>query len=341
MFGIFGKQKDPVWEKVKRIDAADRLDICAVVVMSGAIRQGAADHLVSPLEKICAIPSIQALCKSTHPIVPFSPQVRERLVDEAVTACLVCTASDRISANTFRVITPHQFIGILGMVVLESINSRMQREDFVPPAEMGYSSDPDEARTQLLLRWLDIAGVKELGLVGTLASAGFKDAWESFASRFIPGTLIGVARANPDQLLSKASELCAQLPPRSRGIVDHWADQALARQKRIRAMDRMTKEALAQIVLHDTSASVRREALRKMGIDVEETLQRLEAEIRAGGKQDIVYLGLIMMAGRFCQPILERLAQDPEQAVSQLAQSLLNHANKNFWVPPFLPPSEP
>jgi hypothetical protein len=78
-----------------------------------------------------------------------------------------------------------------------------------------------------------------------------------------------------------------------------------------------------------------------MGIDVEETLQRLEAEIRAGGKQDIVYLGLIMMAGRFCQPILERLAQDPEQAVSQLAQSLLNHANKNFWVPPFLPPSEP
>ncbi len=341
MLGFFGKTTDPLWSKIELLQVEERWDICLVLGTCGFVREMTGQRLIGQLEEVLGLPAIRRICSSGIPSLPFSASLRTRLVDQALIASLRCTPPDRLPAGVLRFLTPEQFIDMLGFVSLEAINARDNRPGPCTLAETGFTSDPDEARTQLLMRVIKILGIDSPSMVAVLSETGFAPAWSDLVSSCVRGVLVGASRIEPESTFAKGKELCRSLPPRVRGILDHWADRGLARQRRILALERMDKDALAKAVLGDPSALVRRTALNRMGWEVDTNLRQLEADIRCGGHSDIRYLGRIATLGWFCRPMLDRLSRDPNPQVGMLARDLLNHATQSFWQPPCDPPTEP
>lgn len=83
-----------------------------------------------------------------------------------------------------------------------------------------YSSNPDEARAQVLLAVIRLAGIKDDNIITRLNTREFSKEWNGFASTFVDGAITGFHRAPRTAAIKSVAGKLGRLTPRSLTLVE-------------------------------------------------------------------------------------------------------------------------
>lgn len=202
--GLFDRFTNPVWHFVSGLDR-DRQRIAALLIAGyGACRQTVSDTLVMPLERGNAVRMPGGVSQET----------RERLIDETLVGLLKsCTVpkSDPEGKIPDRII--QSLAEVWGLFALADRNHRIGCAEPKTLKDSPYSSDTDEARTQVLANWAAILGISEPTFVIDANKLWFYTGWGDLSVAMIGGFLKGFGRTPNDVLLKKAKSEAASIPP--------------------------------------------------------------------------------------------------------------------------------
>jgi hypothetical protein len=200
---LFERFTNPVWHFVSTLDK-DRQIIAALIITPYRFcRTTVNETLVSPLET-------RGLISPQHTL---KPGIRERLIDEALIGLLksCSTQNDDLRGICPDWLLPH-LPEVWGMFALEDRNYRLKCAGPQTLEGTFYSSDRDEARTQVLVKWAEILEISEPDFVSEANKGGFYEEWNNISIAFLGGLLKGVARIPNDILLRKARSEAENIP---------------------------------------------------------------------------------------------------------------------------------
>lgn len=80
------------------------------------------------------------------------------------------------------------------------------------PGKNIISTDSDEARTQVITRWMQTLEITDANFLSLLSVCGFLDLWDQAVKGFIAGTLTGMARSNRSMAKEKCKKEVIALP---------------------------------------------------------------------------------------------------------------------------------
>lgn len=201
---LFDRFTNPVWHFVSGLDQ-DRQRIAALLIAGyGACRQTVYDTLVMPLERGNAVQTPSGVSQET----------RERLIDETLIGLLKsCNVpkSDPEGKIPDRIV--QSLADVWGLFALADRNHRIGCAEPKTLKDSAYSSDTDEARTQVLANWAAILGISEPTFVAEANKRWFYTGWRDLSVAMIGGFLKGFGRTPDDVLLKKAKSEASSIPP--------------------------------------------------------------------------------------------------------------------------------
>ena len=200
---LFEKFTNPIWHFAATLDK-ERQRIAATVISGYEVcRISIKDNLVSPLERNVLTPRRLTLV----------PDIRERLIDEALIAVL---KSCRIPDGDPGIKFPSGFIANLsavwGVFALADRNNRLRCSEPSTLEGTHYSKDTDEARTQLLVQWCEILRLPMPNFAADMNRHGFYKEWNDLSVALISGLLVGASRAADEVLLARAKSTAGNIP---------------------------------------------------------------------------------------------------------------------------------
>jgi hypothetical protein len=98
------------------------------------------------------------------------------------------------------------------MFGLADCNHRLKRAQPETLKGSPYSSDPDEARTQVLVKWAEILGLTQSDFVMDANRHWFLEQWSGMTAAMIAGFLKGFGRTPDEIVLKKARSEAASIP---------------------------------------------------------------------------------------------------------------------------------
>lgn len=215
---LFDRFTNPVWHLASTLDK-DRQRIAALLITGyGACRKTIDESLVAPIESNKILPMPNTL----------SPEIKVRLIDEALIgllkSCFVPKSDpggkvpDRIVAS---------LADVWGLFALADRNYRMKCAQPETLKDSAYSTDPEEARTQVLAKWAEMLGISQPNFVMDANRRWFYKEWGELSAAMIPGFLKGFARTPDEVILKKARSEAANIPehriPKARYMVETLA----------------------------------------------------------------------------------------------------------------------
>lgn len=224
--GLLDKLLNPVWRRIEQLDDARKVSVSFIIVANGFWRSALEDELVKPFERLCNGAATAALRRDGQKIVPLAQQIRERLIDEALLACLSACRRSSLPQGTIHSFDPSVLPDAIGCIALAEINSRLKRTKPDVLEGTGYSLDTDEARTQLLLAWMKILQLSDANFVGVVAASFFQEKWATCTDALLAGSLKAIGRNDPDVLYNRARQDLSAFSPRAKAVVDHLARRA-------------------------------------------------------------------------------------------------------------------
>lgn len=214
--GLFDRFVNPVWHAISGLDEPRRFELSALICLMGSSRRAVDGNLVGPFQQLC---SSGELTDELQRRVPFGPSLRERLVDEALLACLVSTPGALVPPHVFRVLDPAMLPDALGNLCLAEINHRLKRSQPEILSKTVYSKDHREAGQQVLVVWAELLGIpKEPFVSSTRRNGSYAKLWRDVALALLGGQLIGLARSSPDLVYRRAKQDAANLSPMSQAL---------------------------------------------------------------------------------------------------------------------------
>lgn len=109
----------------------------------------------------------------------------------------------------------------LAMLVLADANHRLHRSAPNVLEQTHYSRNPDEARTQVLVRWIEILGTTT-EFATRFNAAGFAELWDSWSTAMLPGMTDGFLRASDEELFVKARRLAEAIPAHQMPLLHYF-----------------------------------------------------------------------------------------------------------------------
>ncbi len=220
--GLLDKLFNPVWYKISKLDANRQRIVAAVLCGYDFCRQNVEMELVAPLE---------SFLKTNHISAVVGPQglnanLKIQLIDEAIVGLCRCfkrpdpDSINKLSSNIVQYLPE-----VWGIFVLADINHRLQRNSSEVLDQTHYSKDSDEARTQVLVKWMNVLGVTSPSFITQVNAYGFAIAWERMAQSFIGGMLKGLSRSSSEDILSKAEKLAADIPAHRIGLTKNFIER--------------------------------------------------------------------------------------------------------------------
>jgi len=200
--GLFEKFTNPVWHFASTLDKNRQRIAALLIVGYDYLRTTLKEQLVDPLESSELV--------SQHTI---TSELRERLLDEAIIGLLKsCTVPESDPSGKI----PDRIISTLpevwGLFALADRNFRMKCTEPEMLERTHYSKDPDEARTQVLVKWAEILGILQPDFVTEVNRRWFYKAWNGLSAVFVNGALVGSTRTPDELVLKKARRLSADIP---------------------------------------------------------------------------------------------------------------------------------
>lgn len=195
--GLFDKFLNPLGHKFSKLSPSKKKHVAGIILIYGAACSAILERLINPLQGIIN----KKLNKS----------IKESLVDETLVAILKCCKMPTSeSLGDYWKYEPELLRNILGAFVLFKDDASSTQT--VTLEKSIYSCDPDEARTQLALKWKEILNIKDTTFILDVNEKILIKNWNTFTNIFIKGILTGFDRLTDDILFKKTKEELAELP---------------------------------------------------------------------------------------------------------------------------------
>ncbi len=207
---FWAKLTNPLWYEISRLDREKKFLYAVLLSTYPVCRHTVNDSFVEPCESW-----LKAEGQRFLPIPDFPGLTgiqREQLIDEALIALLRC--SKYICNNSGGRLTDLQvqtLPDVLGTLALSDAKARGQSG--LPDVLEGtsYSTEPDAARSQVLLKWMALLRVSDADFVRSATLRCFGE-WQSTANSLLGGFLLAIARNSDEFLMSSAQREAAHLP---------------------------------------------------------------------------------------------------------------------------------
>jgi len=208
--GLFDRFTNPLWHDIARLDGQKKFLYAVLLTTYPVCRHTVNESFVKPCESWLKAEGRRFLKQPDFR--GFTEGERERLVDETLVALLRC--SKLVRNNSGGRLTDSQvelLPDTLGVLALNDARNRGQHG--VPDVleETAYSTEPDDARTQLLLKWTTVLGISDPDFVRLVTLRCFGE-WRSTASSLVAGFLLAISRNSEDFLFSSAQREAGRLP---------------------------------------------------------------------------------------------------------------------------------
>lgn len=348
---------NPLWHKIDGLEDAKKADVAAIICFNGGLRYAINDDLIKPFEQFCDTFDSPALLRNKGKITPLPVEIRERLIDEALLACLRSCCRSGLPGDVMQTLDPSLIPDLLACIAQEEIKYRRACETPEMMESLEYSKDPEEARVQLILTWMRILGINNAKFVYLVTTAFFQKKWADFTESMLTGMLIGCGRTELSERFARARAECAAFSAPRRAYMRYMVDRITERpslqvmmnhagadkrpgiEKRLRDIAGISdKKQLAEIAIHDPSEKVRRRAYELMGISPDEMVGKLIEGIRLKNPlQGAIALGIAY--GWFAAPALRKLKHDPDPEIRSMALTVLSKIEEMYRFVP--PPTEP
>lgn len=220
--GLLDRFSNPVWYKASKLDKNRQRIVATVIGSYDAFRQLVEQELVRPLESFLKESGNVTRASNNE----LTASLRTQLIDEASLGLLRCCScpSDDPDGGLPSVIV-QGLPEIWATFLLADMNHRLRRSSPSVLEQVHYSKDPDEARTQVLIKWIEILGVTTPSFVNRLNLGGFASTWHRIAVSFIAGMLKGSSRVPEEVLISKARRVAAGIPPHRESITVYMIER--------------------------------------------------------------------------------------------------------------------
>lgn len=200
---LFDRFTNPVWHLASTLDL-DRQRVAALIIVGYAYcREMIRDNLVAPINQI----------NIDHPVRVDSEVIQERLIDEALVGLL---RSCDVPKNDSDGKVPGRIVQTLARAwgVFAMVDRNYHRKLAGPETleRSGYSSDCDEARTQVLVKWTEILSISQPDFIAEANRHWFCKEWEGLSAVMISSVLKGFSRVPDDVTLKKARSVAADIP---------------------------------------------------------------------------------------------------------------------------------
>jgi hypothetical protein len=209
---------NPLWHKVSKLDS-QRQRVFAVVVTSYDFCRRTVEHeLVLENE-----PAIRQWIPA-H--TPLTAELRTELTDEALLGLLrCCTCPERDGTGKLPAGVVQGLPEVWGTFVLADVNFRLKRSSPNVLSDTHYSTNKDEARTQVLTSWMKMLGIASPSFVTDINARGFGLKWQELGDSFVGGMLKSFLRTPDDVILSKARRVAAEIPLYRRRMTEYFIDR--------------------------------------------------------------------------------------------------------------------
>jgi hypothetical protein len=200
--GLFERFINPVWRRVSALDNEHKLVAAFVISGYGALREALKDNLLEPLWKSGLVSQGSV-----------NVDARERLIDEAAVGLmksLDIPESDPNGNIPSRVLPT--LPQIWGCFALADRNNRLKCSvpEFLEDSQ--YSTDTEEARTQVLVEWSKILNSTKPEFIQEANRRWFFKAWAEMSAVYMRGVLKGFGRIPNEVLMKKARSVSQAIP---------------------------------------------------------------------------------------------------------------------------------
>lgn len=191
--------------------------VAILVTLAGFARRAAEDQLLPKLLTVLG--------------TAISPEIKGRIAAELAIGVVACVRiPDQTVLKDVWELEGEALRQMIAMLVLsESADSRQVLES------AQYSSNPDEARVQVLLSVIRLVGIKDDTLITRLNTRDFGKEWNGFATEFVDGAITGFKRAQRAAMIESVAGKLESLSPRGQALVEEfvkrWADAPVKPQR--------------------------------------------------------------------------------------------------------------
>lgn len=200
---LFDRFTNPVWHLASTLDAKRQRVAALIIVGYAYCREMIRENLVAPINQI-----------NIDPPVPLdSESLRERLIDEALVALLrSCDAPESDLDGNIPDLIVQNLTGAWGVFAMVDRNYHRNLAGPETLEKSGYSSDCDEARTQVLVKWAEILGNSQPDFIAETNKRWFYKEWDGLSAVMISSVLKGFSRVPDDVTFKKARSVAAAIP---------------------------------------------------------------------------------------------------------------------------------
>ncbi len=200
--GFFKKLFFPLKSRFKRMDTLMQNRVAIPVTLAGFVQRAAENELLPKLLTVLG--------------TAISPEVTKKIATELAIGVVACARiPDKHVLNDVWGLEGEVLRQMVAMLVFsESADPRQVLEN------SKYSSNPDEARVQVLLSVIRLVGIKDDTLITRLNTQAFGKEWNGFATEFVDGAITGLRRAQRAAMIESVAGKLESLSPRGQALVE-------------------------------------------------------------------------------------------------------------------------
>ena len=148
----------------------------------------------------------------------ISPELKKKITTELAFGVVACVRMpDRLILSDVWGLEGEALRQMVAMLVFsENADSRQVLEN------ARYSSNPDEARVQVLLAIVRLVGSKDDTLIARINTEAFGKEWNGFATEFVDGSITGLKRAPRSAVIESMAGKLGLLSPRGQALIEEF-----------------------------------------------------------------------------------------------------------------------
>jgi hypothetical protein len=205
--GLFKKLFFPLKSQFKKMDTLMQNRVALSITLAGFTQRAAENEL---------LPKILSVVGTS-----ISSEVKKKITTELAIGVIACVRiPDKTRLNDFWGLEVEALRQMVAMLVFsESSDTRQVLENAT------YSSNPDEARVQVLLAIVRLVGSKDDTLITRINTQAFGKEWNGFAAEFIDGAITGFKRSPRPAMIESVSGKLAALSPRGQALIEEFINR--------------------------------------------------------------------------------------------------------------------
>ena len=202
--GFFKNLFFPLKSRFKKMDSRTQNRIALAVNLAGFAQWASENHLLPKLLPVLGI--------------SLTPDLKKKVTAELAIAAIAASSIPSEEALNDVWGLENEFLRqiIVMLIFAENSDSRHVLEN------AKYSSNPNEARVQVLLSIIRLIDSRDDTLIERLDTAGFGKEWDGFVTEFINGAVTGLMRMQRSAMIDSIARKLEALTPRSNTIVEEF-----------------------------------------------------------------------------------------------------------------------